>query len=139
MGCAGLLVFLSRADFEALVSHIPDADISDFVQWGFWTGMRKGEIAKLTWEAFDRETWTLRLPARSAKTKKPRKLAFSGHLRDIMERRIKARRLDTTPDFPQSMQRQARTPRWGLQQAVGERVQGGWARARAQDWRLDFP
>jgi integrase len=56
--------------------------------------MRKGEIAKLTWAAFDRETWTLTLPARSAKTRKPRRLPLRGPLRTIVERRVAARRLD---------------------------------------------
>jgi len=54
-----------------------------------WTGMRKGEIAALTWEAFDRETWTLRLHAKSAKSGRGRLLALEGPLREIIERRIK--------------------------------------------------
>jgi integrase len=94
--CAGTREgFLSRADFEAILAHVSDADLADFIAWGFWTGMRKGEIAKLTWEAFDRETWALRLPARSAKTAKGRLLSLAGPLRTIIERRLNARRLDT--------------------------------------------
>jgi integrase len=99
--------FLSRADFEALVSQLGeyqgrgdekrfvlDADVADFTEWSWWTGMRKGESASLTWEAFDRETWTLRLHARDAKTGHGRALALVGPLRAIIERRIAARRLD---------------------------------------------
>jgi len=56
--------------------------------------MRKGEIAKLEWAAFDRETGTLTLPARSAKTKKARTLVLTGPLKAILERRLAARRLD---------------------------------------------
>jgi integrase len=86
--------FLSRADFEAVVSNLLDADLIDFTEWSWWTGMRKGESARLTWEAFDRETWAMRLHARDAKTGQGRTLALAGPLRKIIERRIAARRLD---------------------------------------------
>lgn len=87
--------FLSRADFDALLGHFPDSDIRDFIEWGYWTGMRKGEASKLTWEMFDRETWTLRLHQSAAKTGKGRVLVLAGPLRAVIERRLKARRLDT--------------------------------------------
>ncbi len=87
--------FLSRADFDALLGHITNPDVRDFIEWGYWTGMRKGEAAKLTWEMFDRETWTLRLHQSAAKTGKGRVLVLAGPLRAIIERRLKARRLDT--------------------------------------------
>jgi integrase len=86
--------FVARADFDALLASITDADLRDFTEFAFWTGMRKGEIAKLSWEAFDRETWTLRLHARDAKTGHGRTLALEGPLVEIIERREKARRLD---------------------------------------------
>jgi len=55
--------------------------------------MRKGEIRKLTWTAFNRETWVLTLPARSAKTRRPRRIPLiTRELRAIMERRLAARR-----------------------------------------------
>jgi hypothetical protein len=77
--------FLSRADFEALVANITDPDVRDFTDWGFWTGMRKGEIASLTWEALDRDgdRWTLRLHAKDAKTGHGRTLALEGPLRTV--------------------------------------------------------
>ena len=56
--------------------------------------MRKGEAAKLTWEMFDRETWTLRLHQTVTKTGKGRVLVLAGPLRIIIGRRLKARRLD---------------------------------------------
>jgi integrase len=54
---------------DAVLSHIKDVDVRDFIAWGFWTGMRRGEISKLTWAAFDRETSTLILPARRRRVK----------------------------------------------------------------------
>ena len=56
--------------------------------------MRPGEIRAFTWAAFDRETWTLRLHARDAKTDYGRALALEGKLRSIIERRLHARCLD---------------------------------------------
>jgi integrase len=91
--------FLPRADFDALLAHVANADIRDFIEWGYWTGMRKGEAAKLTWEMFDRETWTLRLHQSAAKTGKGRVLVLAGPLRSIIERRLRARRLDTALIF----------------------------------------
>jgi integrase len=86
--------FFEKGDFDAVLSHITDPDVRDFIAWGYWTGMRRGEIGKLTWAAFDRETSTLILPARSAKSKKPRKLVLQGMYREIIARRLSARRLD---------------------------------------------
>ncbi len=86
--------FWERGEFLALLAHTPDPDLRDFCEWAYWTGMRKGESAALTWAAFDRETWTLRLHAKDAKTGYGRVVALEGPLRAVIERRIKARRLD---------------------------------------------
>lgn len=48
---------------------------------------------------FDRETWALRLHATAAKTGRGRVLALEGPLREIMERRLRARRLDRSLIF----------------------------------------
>ncbi len=85
--------FLSRADFEALVAKIDDADVRDYVAWLFWTGMRFGETSHLTWDMLDRETWTLRLHASAAKTGEGRTLALTGPLLAIIERRDQVRDL----------------------------------------------
>lgn len=91
--------FFERGEFLAVLRHLPDEDLRDFTEWAYWTGMRKGEASALTWAAFDRETWTLRLHARDAKTGKGRVLALEGPLRAIVERRLRARRLDTHAIF----------------------------------------
>jgi len=46
--------FFERAEVEALLQHIADDGIRDFIAWDFRTGMRKGEIARLTWDILDR-------------------------------------------------------------------------------------
>lgn len=105
--------FIERADFEALVASmgemrgrgkdkrfVPDSDLQDFTAFAFWTGMRKGELAKLTWKAVTRgKPWTLRLAPGTTKTGKGRVLVLVGPLREIIERRDKARRLDCEAIF----------------------------------------
>jgi integrase len=87
--------FLTRADFEAIVAHLEDEDVRDFVLWFYWTGMRPNEIRQLEWSMLNRENvWTLTLAAVAAKTGEGRVLAVVGPLREIIERRLRARRLD---------------------------------------------
>ncbi len=86
--------FVEKTDFDSILCHLKNADVRDFVAWGFWTGMRRGEIAKLTRAAFDRESSSLILPGRSTKAKKPRKLILEGVYREIISRRLSVRRLD---------------------------------------------
>jgi integrase len=83
--------FVEKGDFEAIMSHLHDVDVRDVVTWAFWSGMRKGEIGKLPWSAFDKETWMLTLPGRITKNGKPRKLALVGIYREIIKRRLTAR------------------------------------------------
>jgi integrase len=91
--------FLSRADFEALLGRLTDADVRDYVEWFWWTGMRPGEIRQLSWSMLDRETWTLNLDPKADKNRRGRVLAIAGPLRAIIDRRLAARRLDCTLIF----------------------------------------
>jgi hypothetical protein len=59
--------------------------------------MRKGEIAKLEWTGFDRETWTLTLPGRITKNRRPRRLALEGPLRVIIAMTRTPREVCTVP------------------------------------------
>jgi integrase len=86
--------FLPHADFEAVLAAVEDLDVRDFVEWFYVCGMRPNEIRQLTWEMFDRETWTLNLDPRAAKTRQGRVLGIVGPLRTILEHRLAARRLD---------------------------------------------
>ncbi len=86
--------FLAHADFEAVLAALVEPDVRDFIEWFYVCGMRPNEIRQLTWEMFDRETWTLNLDPRAAKTRTGRVLAIVGPLRTILERRLAARRFD---------------------------------------------
>jgi integrase len=94
--------FFERADFEAIMGRLGDADLRDFCEWLYRTGMRPGEIRSLEWPTLDRETWTLRLHAKDAKTGYGRVIPIEGELRALMERRLKARRLDCRLIFHRS-------------------------------------
>lgn len=57
--------------------------------------MRKGAIARLTWDMLDSRAWTLTLPGAITKNKARQVLKLQGEVKAIMERRIRARRLDS--------------------------------------------
>jgi integrase len=89
--------YFERAEVEALLEHVEDTGIHDFIAWRFRTGMRKGEIARLTWDMLDRTgtPWILRIPATITKNRTGRTLGLEGEVRAIIERRLKVRRFDT--------------------------------------------
>jgi len=97
--------FMARADFEALLSHIEDADIRDFLEWFWWTGMRPNEIRQLTWDMLNQETNVLHLDPKAAKIRRGRSIALRGPegeetpLSRIIDRRTKARDLTTNLIF----------------------------------------
>lgn len=86
--------FFERADFQAVLQQLRDSDLKNVCDRFYRTGMRPEEIESLTRDAFDRETWTLRLHAKDAKTRRGRVIALAGEVRMIIERRLNARRLD---------------------------------------------
>ena len=91
--------FFERGDFLAVLKHINDIDVRDFLDWFYWTGMRPGEIRSLTWDDLDKETWMLRLHESGAKTGEGRALPLTGELRAIIQRRIKRRLLGVVNIF----------------------------------------
>jgi integrase len=76
--------FFADADFHALLAKLP-AYLRDFVQFGYLTGWRKGEIASLRWS--DVEGDVIRLRAENAKNGEARTVTLSGDLEEVIERR----------------------------------------------------
>lgn len=76
--------FVEHADFEALVSHLPDP-INEIARFAYLTGWRKGEILPLRWDAVDRQAREVRL--RTSKNGQGRVLPLDGELLDPIERR----------------------------------------------------
>jgi len=84
--------FCEWATFMTVLGELPDDGLRDFVEWAGRTAMRKGEIAKLTWQGYDRETGVVRLPGKDAKTGKPRRIVLAGPLLALVARRVEARK-----------------------------------------------
>ncbi|MGO9338431.1 MAG: site-specific integrase [Terracidiphilus sp.] len=84
--------FFADADFRALTAKLPKY-LRDFVQFGYLTGWRKGEIASLRWS--DVEGDVVRLRAENAKNGEGRSVTLSGDLADLMERRKVQRQVET--------------------------------------------
>jgi integrase len=86
--------FFEPAEVERLLPHL-DADLRDFVEWCAVTGQRKGEAAQLSWGMLNRtaKTWTLHVPGTITKNEDGRVLPVVGSLREVIKRRLAARRL----------------------------------------------
>lgn len=84
--------FFADADFHALRDELPEY-LSDFVQFGYLTGWRKGEIASLRWS--DVEGDVVRLRGENAKNGEGRSVTLSGDLADLIERRKAQKPVET--------------------------------------------
>jgi integrase len=88
--------FFTVAEVKALLEQLDDADVRNFIEWAFRTGMRRGEIGKLEWSMLDQSgsPWVPRIPGTITKNAKGRSFGFDGEALAIMKRRVQARRLD---------------------------------------------
>jgi len=83
--------FFERPELEAVVSNLP-RDRRDFTRFAYLVGWRKGEIRSLGWTDIEYDARILWLRGERAKNGEPRRIALEGELRDIFDRRWKARR-----------------------------------------------
>ena len=74
--------FFGDTDFHALRDKLPEY-LRDFVQFGYLTAWRKGEVASLRWS--DVEGDVVRLRGENAKNGEARSVTLSGDLADLME------------------------------------------------------
>jgi integrase len=77
--------FFERADFEAVVSALPDY-LKDFAWFGYLSGWRKGEIGSLKWADVDMDGRVIRLRPEASKNGEGRTLGLEGELWEIVER-----------------------------------------------------
>ncbi|MBI4470959.1 MAG: tyrosine-type recombinase/integrase [Acidobacteria bacterium] len=82
--------FFEQADFERLVSNLPD-DLQGFARFGFFSGWRKGEVSSLRWQDVDRAEKIIRLRPEHSKNGQGRLLALEGELWAVIERQWEAR------------------------------------------------
>jgi len=83
--------FFSEAEARAVLAHLPDDGLRDFVLFAYLCGWRKGSISKLRFAAVDLEAGEILLPAKFVKNRKPLKMAIEGELKELLERRAAAR------------------------------------------------
>jgi integrase len=90
--------FFERAEFDAVASHLPP-DVADFAYFGYLSAWRKSEISSLRWadvEA-DVEGDIIHLRAEDSKNGEGRSIPVAGELLALLERRRKARIVETPP------------------------------------------
>lgn len=68
-----------RRLFDALLPHLKPV-----VAMGYWTGMRQGEILKLTWDKVDLQKRLIHLGASDTKERRPKTVPIARPLRDIL-------------------------------------------------------
>jgi integrase len=88
--------FVEPDDFDRFLAALPDDGLRDFVEWLFYTGMRRGEAMKLKWEYVHeaRGRSELRIPATDTKNRKARVIPIVAALQPIIRRRRRVRRFD---------------------------------------------
>lgn len=84
--------FFADADFHAVKDRLPEY-LQDFVQFGYLTGWRKGEIASLRWS--DVEGDIVRLRGENAKNGECRSVPLIGDLAEVIKRRKAERQVKT--------------------------------------------
>src|SRR6266436_9527752 len=84
--------FLSRAQFDALYSYLPE-DLKDFALFLYITGWRRGAVASLEWS--DVRDNVVFLRGVKSKNGKPYFVPVLGELADIIKRRQEARSVET--------------------------------------------
>jgi integrase len=80
--------FFEHEEFARVVAFLPE-DLQTFVRFAYWSGWRKGEIAKLEWRDIQGEV--IRLRPQISKNHDGRVLPLSRELKEIVARRSAAR------------------------------------------------
>lgn len=74
---------LTCAEYNNLISALPSHTVA-IVATAFWTGMRRREILKLTWDKVDLQNRFIRLKAKDTKEGKPKSIPISKSLKTIL-------------------------------------------------------
>ncbi len=86
--------FFEHAEYLAIREHL-SPDYRDMLNFAYYTGWRRQEILGLEWREVDLGGGVIRLSCERSKTKAGRVLPLSPPLREVLARRLQARRLDT--------------------------------------------
>jgi len=83
---------LSTGEFKRLLAQLPPY-LKPIVNLGYYTGMRRGEILKLTWKKVHMQEGYLDLEPEDTKNSEPRRIYFNDALWEIFRRAGKVRGL----------------------------------------------
>jgi integrase len=84
--------FFEHDEYLKVRAHAP-ASYQDVLDFAYFSGWRRNEILQLTWNDVDLAGGVIRLTPRRSKTKTGRVLPLSEPLRDVLNRRLRRRRL----------------------------------------------
>src|SRR5216684_7240210 len=82
--------FFKHDEYLKVRAYAP-ASYQDVLDFAYYSGWRRNEILELTWDEVDLGGGVIRLPARRSKTKTGRMLPISAPLRQVLDRRTRAR------------------------------------------------
>ena len=85
--------FVEHCDFLKLLDYLPEY-LKPFVEFLYYSGWRKGAAKNLEWAQVDLEGRTARLKMEDSKNAEPWVLPLEGCLWEIVEERLRQRRLD---------------------------------------------
>jgi len=86
--------FFEHAEYLAVREQLTPAVYQDVLDFAYYSGWRRGEITGLTWREIDMAGRVIRLDPQRSKTKTGRLLPISQPLKEVLQRRVAARRLD---------------------------------------------
>ena len=85
--------FLEHGDVTVLLGNLPES-VRDLVEFEYLSGWRQGSVKRFQWADVDMATQTARLRSANSKNKTPWILPLTGMLLEVIQRRMKQRRLD---------------------------------------------
>ena len=85
--------FLDHSSFMSLLSNLPEA-VRDLVEFEYLSGWRQGAAKKLEWKDIDARARIAHLRIGNSKNKEAWTLPLTGRLWEIIEHRVRCRRLD---------------------------------------------
>jgi len=86
--------FFEHAEYLAVREHLTPAVYQDILDFAYYSGWRRGEVIGLTWREIDMAGSVIRLDPDRSKTRTGRLLPMSQPLKEVLQRRVAARRLD---------------------------------------------
>ena len=89
---------ITREEFDRIDKNLPDYAVP-IVTTAYYTGMRAGEIMKLTWDKVNLKEGFIGLEAEDTKTAEPRKVYINGILRGIFSELAKVRHISHSRVF----------------------------------------